>query len=204
MCATACVPEADALRERGVPQVRRVALRPLYATRDLRRAVVDKTLPAVRQYRRRDDSQLFHREGCRWCVRCGRLVGRRVPAVTWRSRLIGDAANGPMVTAATVDASAVLSAGQYCLSPVVSRARCLQAAVQATTPQFIWSDSAPSALLLPLSCTVVVVSSRGPSGSASWPCPGGRAGGAGCGKPCAPKRSGCVFYGFCWRCSGAA
>ena len=50
MCATARVPDAGALAERGVPRVRRVVLRPLYPTRDLRQAVVvDKTLPAVRQ-----------------------------------------------------------------------------------------------------------------------------------------------------------
>ena len=48
--AVACVPDAGALAELGVPQVGRVALRPLYASRDLRRAVVvDKTLPAVCQ-----------------------------------------------------------------------------------------------------------------------------------------------------------
>ena len=62
-----------------MPRVRRVALQPLYAARDLRRAVVvDKTLPAVRQWRRRDDVQLFRREGCCWCVRCCRLAGPRV------------------------------------------------------------------------------------------------------------------------------
>ena len=44
---------------------------------------------------------------------------------------------------------------------------------------------------------------RGPCCSASGPCPCGRAGGAGCGKLCAPRRSGCVWYGFCRRCSGA-
>ena len=49
-CATTCVPDTGALAERGVPRLGRIALRPLYATRDLRRAVVvDKTLPAVRQ-----------------------------------------------------------------------------------------------------------------------------------------------------------
>ena len=37
--------------------------------------------------------------------------------------------------------------------------------------------------------------------SASWPCPCGRAGGAGYGKLCAARRSGLVSYGFCWRCS---
>ena len=54
------------------------------------------------------------------------------------------------MTAATVDASAMRSAGLYCLIPAVSRAWCLQAAVQATSPQFMRSGSAPSALLLPL------------------------------------------------------
>ena len=49
-CAATRVPDAGALAECGVPQVGRVALRPLYALRDLRRAVVvDKTLPAVCQ-----------------------------------------------------------------------------------------------------------------------------------------------------------
>ena len=61
------------------------------------------------------------------------------------------------MTAATVDASAMPSAHRYCLSPVVSRARCLQAAVQANTPQFVRSGSALSALLLLLCCTMVVV-----------------------------------------------
>ena len=112
---------------------------------------------------------------------------------TWGSKRAGHAATGPMLTAATVDASAVRSAGLYCLIPAVCRARCPQAAVQATTPQFVRSGSAPSALLLPLCCTVVVVLSGGPCSSASGPCPGGRAGGAGCGKPCAPRRSGCVW-----------
>ena len=96
---------------------------------------------------------------------------------TWGSSCAGHAAPGPMVTAATADASAVRSAGLCCLSPVVSRARCLQAAVQATAPQFVQSGSAPSAPLLPLCCTVVAVSSRGPCCSASGPLPwreGGR------------------------------
>ena len=123
---------------------------------------------------------------------------------TWGSSCAGHAATGPMVTAATADASAVRSAGLYCLSPVVSRARCLQAAVGATAPQFVMSGSAPSAPSLPLCCTVVAVSSRGPCCSASGPCPGERAGGTGCGKFCAPRRSGCVWYGFRRRCSGAA
>ena len=69
---------------------------------------------------------------------------------TWGFSYAGHAATGPMVTAATVDASAVRSVGLYCLSPVVSRARCPQAAVQATAPQFVRSGTAPSALLLPL------------------------------------------------------
>ena len=123
---------------------------------------------------------------------------------TWGSSCTGHAATGPMVTAATADASAVRSAGLYCLSPVVSRARCLQAAVQATAPQFVQSGSAPSAPLLPLCCTVVAVSSGGPCCSASGPCPGERAGGTGCGKLCAPRRSGCVWYGFCRWCPRAA
>ena len=80
---------------------------------------------------------------------------------TWGSSCAGHAATDPMVTDATVDASASRSVGLYCLSPVVSRARCLQAAVQVTAPQFLQSGSAPSAPLLPLCCTVVVVSSRG-------------------------------------------
>ena len=59
----------------------RVALRPLYASRDLRRAVVvDETLPAVCQQRRRNDVQLLRREGCRRRVRCGSRAGPRVSA----------------------------------------------------------------------------------------------------------------------------
>ena len=55
-CAAACVPDAGAPAECGLPQVGRVALRPLYASHDVRPAVVvDKTLPAVCQQRRRDD-----------------------------------------------------------------------------------------------------------------------------------------------------
>ena len=122
----------------------------------------------------------------------------------WDSSCAGHAATGPMMTAATADASAVRSAGPYCLSPVVSRARCLQAAVQATAPQFVQSGLAPSAPLLPLCCSVVAVSSGGPCCSASGPCPGERAGGTGCKKLCAPQRSGCMWYGFCRQCSGAA
>ena len=123
---------------------------------------------------------------------------------TWGSSCAGHAATVPMVTAATADASAVRSAGLYCLSPVVSGARCLHATVQATPPQFVQLGSAPSAPSLPLCCTVVAVSIRGPCCSASGPCPGERAGGTGCGKLCAPRPSGCVWYGFCRRCSGAA
>ena len=123
---------------------------------------------------------------------------------TWGSSCAGHAATGPTVTAATADASAVRSVGLYRLSPVVSRGRCVQAAVEATAPQFVQSGSAPSVPLLPLCCTVVAVSSGRPCCSASGPCPGERAGGAGCGKLCAPRRSGCVWYGFCLRCSGAA
>ena len=49
-CAATCVPGAGAPPECGVPRVGRVALRPFYASRDLRRAlVVDKALPAVCQ-----------------------------------------------------------------------------------------------------------------------------------------------------------
>ena len=80
-CAATRVSDAGALAECGVPRVGCVALRPLYAPRDMRRAVVlDRTLPAVRQQRRCDDVQLFRREGCRRRVRCNRLAGPRVPA----------------------------------------------------------------------------------------------------------------------------
>ena len=49
-CAATFVPDAGALAECGVRRVGLVALRPLYASRDLLRAVVvDKTLPAVCQ-----------------------------------------------------------------------------------------------------------------------------------------------------------
>ena len=55
-CAAARVPDAGAPSECGVPQVGCIALRPLYASSDLRRVVVvDETLPAVCQQRRRDD-----------------------------------------------------------------------------------------------------------------------------------------------------
>ena len=114
------------------------------------------------------------------CVAAGRR-GRVSRQVTWGSSCASHAATGPMVTAATADASAVRSVGLYCRSPVVSRARCLQAAIQATAPQFVQSGSAPPAPSLPLCCTVVAASSGGPRCSASGPCPGGRAGGTGCG-----------------------
>ena len=135
-------------------------------------------------------------------MRCGRLAGLRVAAgdvgqqlrQPRRHRTHGDGRNRGH--------HAMRSAGLYCLSPVVSRARCLQAAVQATAPQFVTSGSEPSAPSLPPCCTVVAVSSRGPCCSAPRLCPGERAGGTGCGKPCAPRRSGCVLYGFCGRCSG--
>ena len=117
------------------------------------------------------------------CVAAG-LPGCVSRQGTWGSSCAGQAATGPMLTAATADASAVRSAGVYCLSPVVSRARCLQAAVQATAPQFVQSGSPPSAPLLPLRCTVVAVSSGGPCCSTSGPCPGERAGGTVCGKLC--------------------
>ena len=110
-------------------------LQSLYATRDLRRAVVvDKALPTVRQQRCREDVQLLCREERCWRVRCGRLAGSRIPA-----RDVGQQAHRPrrhgfMVTAACVDASAVRSTSQYCLSPVVFRVRCLQAAVQGHYP----------------------------------------------------------------------
>ena len=80
-CAAARVPDAGAPAECGVTRVGRVALQPLYASRDLRRAgVVDETLPAVCQQRRHDDVQLLRREGCRRRVRCGVLAGPRVSA----------------------------------------------------------------------------------------------------------------------------
>ena len=48
-CAIARIPDADAPAECGVPRVWGIALRPLYASRNLRRAVVvDEALPAVR------------------------------------------------------------------------------------------------------------------------------------------------------------
>ena len=55
-CAVAGIPDAGAPAECGVARVGCIALRPLYASRNLRRAVeVDEALPAVRQQRRRDD-----------------------------------------------------------------------------------------------------------------------------------------------------
>ena len=49
-CAATRVPDAAAPAQCCVPRVGRVALRPLYASRDLRRALVlDETLPAVCQ-----------------------------------------------------------------------------------------------------------------------------------------------------------
>ena len=79
--------------------------------------------------------------------------GRATWQGTWGSKRAGQAATGPMVTAATMDHSAVQSAGWYGLSPVESRARCLQAAVQAATLQLVRFCSASSALRCPLCCT---------------------------------------------------
>ena len=80
-CAATRVPDAGALAGCGVPGVGRVGLHPLYASRDLRRAVmVDKTLPAVCQLRRREDVQLLRHGGCCQRVRCGLLAGLRVSA----------------------------------------------------------------------------------------------------------------------------
>ena len=48
-CAIARTPDAGAPAECGTPRVWCIALRPLYASRNLRRAVVvDEALPAVR------------------------------------------------------------------------------------------------------------------------------------------------------------
>ena len=63
-----------------------------------------------------------------------------------------------MVTGATVDGSGVRSAGEYRLSAVVFLATCLQDAVEAATPQFVPSGSAPCAVRCPLCCTAVVAS----------------------------------------------
>ena len=129
------------------------------------------------------------------CVAAGRrgCVSRQG---TWGSRCAGDAASGPMVTAATADASAVRPAGLYRRSPVVSRARCLQAAIQATALQFVTSGSASSAPSRPLCCTVVAVSSEGPCCSASGPCPGERAGGLAAGSPARLGAPGACGTGF--------
>ena len=181
-----------ALAEHGTPRVGRVALRPLYAGPWL----LTKLSPASASSTAAPTYSCSAVRGAVGVYVAPGWRGRMSRQGTWGSRHTGHAA---MVTAATVDASAVRSAGRYCLSPVVSRVRYLQSAVQATTPQFMRSGSAPSALLLPLCCTVVVASSWGPCSSASWPWPGGRADGACCGKPCAPR---CVLYGFCQRCSG--
>ena len=55
-CAAARIPDAGAPAECGVPWVGCIALLPLYASRNLRRAVVvDEAFPAVRQQRRRND-----------------------------------------------------------------------------------------------------------------------------------------------------
>ena len=113
---------------------------------------------------------------------------------TWGSSCAVGAATGPNVTAATADASAVRSAGLYCLSPVVSRAMCLQAAVQATAPQFVQSGSASSAPLLPLLLYPGGCVERGALLQRLRALP----------QRCAPRHSGCVWYGFCRRCSGAA
>ena len=99
--------------------------------------MVDKALPGVRQQCCRDDVQLLRREGHRWRLCCGWWAGRVSRQGTWGSRCASHAATRPMVTVATLDASAVRSAGRYCVSPVVSRLGCLQAAVQATTLQFV-------------------------------------------------------------------
>ena len=91
--------------------------------------------------------------------------------------------------------------GAHEVLQTISEARCLQAAVEATTPQFVRSGSAPSVLRCLICSNPVVASSGGPCSSASWPCPCGR---AGCWRFCAPRCSRCVSYESCRRCSGAA
>ena len=188
-----------------MPRVGRVALRPLYATRDMRRAVVvDKALPTFRQQRRRDDVQLPRREWRGWRLCCCRLAGPRVPAGD-----VGHQAHWPRRHGSNCDGH---HRGCQCRAvrwPVLPKSHGVPGEVPAGRslghhPAVRRVSFGSSALLLPLCCTVVVASSGGPCSSASRPCPGGRAGGAGCGKPCAPRRSGCVLYGFCRQCFGAS
>ena len=55
-CAAARIPDAAAPAECGVPRVGCIALRPLYASRNLRWAVVvEEALPAIHHQHRRDD-----------------------------------------------------------------------------------------------------------------------------------------------------
>ena len=139
-----------------------IALRPLYAPRNLRGPWWWTKLspPSASSAAATTYSCSAVRGAVGACVAAGwrGCVSRQG---TWGSSCAGHATKRPMVMAATADASAVRSAGLYCLSPVVSRARCLQAAVQATAPQVVQSGSAPSAPSLPLCCTVVAVSSGG-------------------------------------------
>ena len=80
-CSAVPLPDAAALTERGAPRVGRIALRPLDAAHDLRRAVlVNKGFPAVRHQRRYNSVQLLLREGRRWCVCRGGLAGPRTLA----------------------------------------------------------------------------------------------------------------------------
>ena len=77
------------------------------------------------------------RGAVRVCIAAG-WRGHVSPQGTLGSICVGHAAMGPMVTATTVDASAVWSAGLYCLSPTVSRARCLQAAVRVVASPLLY------------------------------------------------------------------
>ena len=129
------------------------------------------------------------------CVAAGRR-GCMSRQGTWGSSCAGHAATGPMVMAATADASTVRSVALYCRSPVVSRARCLQAAIQATAPQFVTCGSAPSAPSRPLCCTVVAVLSGGPCCSASGSCAAGGRAGLAAGSPARLGAPGACGTGF--------
>ena len=132
-----------------MPRVGRVALRPLYVPAICAGAWWwTKLSPPSASSAAATTYSCFAVRGAVGVCVAARWRGCVSRQGTWGSRRTGHAPTGPMVTATTVEASAVRSAGLYCLSPVVSLVRCLQAAVR-TTPQFVQSGSAPSALLLP-------------------------------------------------------
>ena len=77
-------------------------------------------------------------------MRCGWLAGLRVSAGDVGQQLRWPRRHGTHGDGSDRGRQRRAAVGLYCLSRVVSRARCLQAAAQATAPQFVQFGSATS------------------------------------------------------------